>query len=170
VSDVREVTATIRRIALALLAGAALALVFDVVLQTVLGFVRVGGSSAIWSSIAATTVRRTVWLFAALLLWLIAPSVASALDSDGGMPELRGTRAQATRAVGVGIIAIPLLWVVAVSAVRCVTITLAGNWTSEGRIFVEPQFYADIIAGYGPWVLSGLALVAVARHLQLASR
>jgi len=170
VSDVREATTTIRRIALALLAGAALALAFDVLLQTVLGFVRVESTAPLASWIVATTLRRSVWLFSALLLWLTAPTLASALESDGGMPELRATPAQAARAVGVGIIAIPLLWVAAAAAVRCIDVTLAGTWTTEGRIFLEPQFYADIVAGYGPWVLSGLALTAVSRHLQLAGR
>jgi hypothetical protein len=158
---------TLRRFAAAAVAGSLLALGCELLLRVALGAVRVDsfGSSTGW--IVGTVLSRLVWPAAAGLLWLAAPVLASRLEIDGVGPTIDATTAAATRAVGLAMIAGPIIWLLATSVVRALAITITGSWATGGRIFVSPQFYADIVVTYAPWILGGMALVTAAGHLHL---
>jgi hypothetical protein len=160
-------TDTLRRIAVAALIGSAAALVCDVLLRVALGLVSVGGAGSSTSWILSAVLSRISWPVAAALLWLAAPVVASGIEGGGLVPALHATPAAALRLVGVSMMAIPMAWVLAASAVRGLVITMNQAWATDGRIFWAPQFYADTVLAYGPWVLAGMALAASAPHVHM---
>jgi hypothetical protein len=87
------------------------------------------------------------------------------LEGNGAGPALRLTSAAATRTVGTAMAVIPVMWVVSSALVRALAITWADAWTTDGRIFLAPQFYSDIFVACGPWMLAGVVLVTASGHL-----
>jgi len=86
------------------------------------------------------------------------------------VPAVDVPAAVAARVVGVAMIAGPIGWLLAMSAVRALAITINNSWATGGRIFVAPEFYSDIVVTYAPWILAGMALVTAAGHLHLGRR
>ena len=161
---------TLRRFAAAAGAGSVLALGCELLLRGALGAVSVGsfGSSTDW--VLPTVLSRLVWPIAAGLLWLAAPVVAARLRGSDVVPAVDVPAAVAARVVGVAMIAGPIGWLLAMSAVRALAITINNSWATGGRIFVAPEFYSDIVVTYAPWILAGMALVTAAGHLHLGRR
>ena len=107
------------------------------------------------------------WPIAAGLLWLAAPSLTARLRANDLVPPVDASAAAATRVVGVAMVAGPVVWLLATSLVRALAITINDSWATDGRIFVAPQFYSDIVVTHAPWMLAGMALVTAAGHLHL---
>jgi hypothetical protein len=156
---------TIRRIALAAFLGAALLMVCDAALQLSLAAVQVEAYSGTSWWVTARVLERSVWLVAAALLWPAARPLARRLQDDRAIqaaPPM--TSRMALRVVGTLMIALPILWLGATLMVFAVKTTLAGSWTNEGRIFLEPYYYSGVIGTNAPWLLAGAAVLAIGGH------
>jgi hypothetical protein len=121
-------------------------------LHVVLGGLRGVGLAAPWA-------ERLVWVALAVLLWVVAP----ALPSSSRLPRLPVS--EATRFVGVAMSVAPLLWRLAVLLVLSLRISLQGNWRSDGPVLLEAQFLSDLVRWITPWLLAGVTLLVLARHL-----
>lgn len=163
----RSTSDTLRRFAAAALVGSVLAIGCELLLRGALGAVSVEsfGGSTDW--VLPTVLSRLVWPISAALLWLAAPSLTARLRGNDLVPAVAASAAAATRVVGVAMVAGPLVWLLATTAVRVLAVTIDDSWATGGRIFVAPQFYSDIVVTYAPWALAGLALVTAAGHLHL---
>jgi len=155
----------IRDHAAAFLIATLAALVVDAVLQLALDGVAVSayGRGAPWW-ITAHLVERGRWVaFAALGGWL-APFVVS---RDGVAKDAKAPhdRAEAWRQTGVAVIAIPLLWVLATWVVSAIRFTLLGSWSTDGLVFLSPGYYRGLSMDYAPWLMAGVTVLGVRRHL-----
>lgn len=160
---------TIRRLAIAALAGASVALVCDALLEWVLTAVDIAGTSRRWPG--PRPFARSVWIVASALVWLIAPFLAARLEPDETVvTDSAMARPTAIRLVGLAAIVTPLLWVIATWLAAAARITLGGDWAVDGRVWLEPAYYSALVVDNGPWVLAGAALLAWARHEGLSRR
>lgn len=106
--------------------------------------------------VAAHLVERGRWVVFALLVVAWAARMA---------PVDSGSAAAAWRAVGAGVIVVPLLWIAATWLVQAVLYTVAGRWDIDGRMFLELELYRRALIGYAPWLLGGIATLLVSRHV-----
>jgi len=149
-------------------------LVADAALQLALSGVSVSryGSGAPWW-ITAHIVERGRWVAFAALLWWMAPRVlrpaAAGAETEGAtpssLPRDHEDRTEAWRHVGLSAIAVPLLWVLATWIVSAVRFTLLGSWSTDGLVFLSPDYYRGMLVDYAPWLMAGVAVLGVRRHL-----
>ncbi|MEZ5288149.1 MAG: hypothetical protein R2712_25800 [Vicinamibacterales bacterium] len=154
---------TWRRYATAFVWATMVALVVDAALQLALDAVRVtgfGGGAPWW--ITANIVARGRWVVLAGLLWVCAPWLA---DEAHGGPGHAVTRVEAWRRVGVCVALVPMLWVAATWVVTALRFTLLASWATDGRVFLAADYYRGILIDYVPWLLAGIVILAVRRHL-----
>ncbi len=157
--------ASMRDHAAAFLTAALAALVVDAVLQLALDAVAVSaysGGAPWW--ITAHLPERGRWVVLAAFLWWLAPALASAEDGAG---EARPPRdaAEAWWRTGVAVIAVPLLWVLATWIVSALRFTLLGSWSTDGLVFLSSGYYRGLLVDYTPWLMAGIAVLGVRRHL-----
>ena len=142
------------------------ALVVDAVLQLALAAVRVSGSGGVPWWITANLAERGRWVVLAALLWWLAPRLmASPADEGAGATGGETSRREAWKLVGVAAVVLPLLWVLATWVVTAMRITLLASWATDGRVFLAPEYYRGLSSGYAPWLLAGLLVLGVRRHL-----
>lgn len=155
---------TVRNVTWAFVVGAVMALLVDAALQNAIAAVQSPGvdSLAPWWVIGRV-VERSVWVAAALLIWLASPMLSRSV-SDVLPPGHPPGRAAAFRFVGRVMIAAPLVWVAATWLVLAVKMTLVGSWGTEGRVFISSYYYSAVLLGYAPWAGGGMALLALSRH------
>jgi len=151
---------------MAALVGAAVALVADVLLQAALSLVRVGPGAADW--LTPVLVARGRWVVVGALLWAIAPRLAAAGVDRTAEALAPMTWPGALRTAGVAMILLPVVWLAAIVAVRALAITLGGDWSMDGRVFVSSYFYSNLVIDYAPWAMAGVTLYAIARHAPTA--
>jgi hypothetical protein len=145
----------------ATLVGTVVALVVDVALQAALGLVRSGIQPMV---IMGTLVERLRWVAAAGLFCLVAPRWDRQIRNTGDAADLFSP-AIAWRVAGMAMIVIPPIWAAATWLVMTLRMILAGTWSTNSRIFLEPYFYSDLILSYAPWLLAGMTLLAARRHV-----
>ena len=155
----------VRDHAAAFLTATLAALVADAVLQLALDAVAVsafGGGAPWW--ITAHLPERGRWVALAALLWWLAPSVAS---RDDGADEARAphSAAESWRQTGVAVIAVPLLWVLATWMVSALRFTLLGSWSTDGLVFLSFSYYRSLFVDYAPWLMAGVTVLGIRRHL-----
>ena len=156
---------SIRHLALALGVGALAALLVDAALQNLLAAVRSLGASTMtpwW--VIGRVMERSPWIVAALFVWLWAPSLARAASIAWPADHVVGRRA-ALDVVGRAMIAVPLLWLLATWLAWATRMTLAGSWSSEGRVFIAGYYYYNVLLAYTPWAAGGITLLALRRHV-----
>ena len=44
--------------------------------------------------------------------------------------------------------------------------TLLGSWTSDGRVFVSPDYYRGLLLDLTPWLMASATLWVVRPHLE----
>jgi hypothetical protein len=133
-----------RRLSAALAIGVGLALAIDLLLRVALDAVRIQPSTVPWEAAIAS---KAVWLVAIALGGVCSPWLLS-------VAQLPMPWRDASHMASVVLMATPLLWTAAT------LIILAANvpWT-------QPSFYAELMTSVAPWVLAGVGLRAVARHI-----
>lgn len=155
---------SLRRLSVAAVIGASLALVADVLLQSALSLVRVDGGGYEW--LTATLLERGRWVVVAALIWIAAPAIEGAvLDASRAGSHGAGiSRRTAFRVAGIAMIVVPVAWAVATLSLRALSITLSGDWPYEGRVLLTSYFYSSLLVSYAPWALAGAAVLGLARH------
>lgn len=154
-----------RRLAVAFVAATVVALVVDAALQLALDAVRVSDAGGAPWWITANLVSRGRWVALAGIVWWLAPRLAPP-DVWGRPDEADPAHAEATwGVVGVAVLAVPLLWVLATWLVTSVRFTVLGSWATDGRVFLAPEYYRGIALDYVPWLMAGLAVRAIGRHI-----
>ena len=141
------------------------ALVIDAALQLAIDAVRVsayGGGAPWW--ITAHLVERGRWVVLAALMWWIAKRFGSA--AEGAVPLGAESRRTAWRDVAIAVAAVPLLWIAATWVVTALRFTLLGSWTSDGRVFVSPDYYRGLLLDLTPWLMASATLWVVRPHLE----
>ncbi|MBA3271373.1 MAG: hypothetical protein H0T71_12770 [Acidobacteria bacterium] len=154
----------LRTLAKAVLLGTVLVFGVDVLLHIALETVR-GDAFAAPRWVNAHVAQRSVGVVAALLLWSIAPSLASALPQPTDQVRLLSPAA-ASHFVGVAMMVLPVVWFGATWIVFAARVTVQKEWTLEGRRFLEPYFYSDVVLAHAPWLLAGAAMIGLASHLR----
>lgn len=152
--------------AFAFVVATIVALMADLTMQLALEAVRVSsyGSAPWW--LTANLIERGRWVLFAAVLWWAAPRLAGPEPNADGTPEMEaGSRAEAWRQVGVAVLAVPLLWVLATWMVSAIRFTLLGSWDTEGRVFLAPEYYRGTLIDYTPWLVAGVTLLGVRKHL-----
>jgi hypothetical protein len=154
-----------RAYAAAFLTATLAALVVDAVLQLALDAVAVaayGGGAPWW--VTTHLVERGRWVaLAALLCWL-APSLFPREDMPQDARAPLGA-AGAWRQTGMAVVVVPLLWVLATWIVSALRFTLLGSWATEGLVFLSSGYYRSLFVDYAPWLMAGLTVLAIRRHL-----
>ena len=158
-------TGSIRNLAMVFGVGALAALLIDVALQNALAAAQSPGVPSItpwW--VIGHVMERSMWIAAALLVWLLAPRI------HGVAPQVFATelvvgRSAALDVVGGAMIGVPLVWLGATWLVWIVKITLLGSWGSEGRVFMMGYYYYNVLLAYAPWAGGGVTLLALRRHV-----
>jgi hypothetical protein len=146
---------------LAALVGTVIALLVDVGLQAALGSVRSGIQPM---AIMGTVVERLRWIVAAGLLCLLAPRWDRQVRNTVNETNMFSPSV-AWSLAGMMMIVVPPIWTAATWLVMIIRMAMAGTWSTNSRIFLEPYFYSDLILSYAPWLLAGVALVTVRRHV-----
>ena len=148
-------------------------LVADAALQLALSGLSVSryGSGAPWW-ITAHVVERGRWVAFSALVWWIAPRVlrsAVGSENEGAtlspLPRDHEERTEAWRHAGLSAIAVPVLWVLATWIVSAARFTLVGSWSTDGLVFLSPGYYRGVLVEYAPWLMAGVAVLGVRRHL-----
>jgi hypothetical protein len=145
----------------AVLVGTVIALVVDVALQAALGSVRTGIRPIVLTNAAVEWLR---WVVAAGFACLVARWWDRRLCHPAGAIDQLPARV-AWSLAGAAMIALPPIWVAATWLVMTIRMTIVGTWSTNSRIFLEPYFYSDLILSYAPWLLAGVTLLAVRRHV-----
>jgi hypothetical protein len=133
-----------RRLGAVLALGVLLALLIDLALQFAMNAARIQAGTVNWEAAVAS---KAVWLVAVAIGAAIAPALLPLAKS-------RMERPDAYRAAAVILIAAPLVWTAATVLVFAVNIP----WT-------QSSFYAQIITSIAPWMLAGILLRMVQRHI-----
>jgi hypothetical protein len=155
---------SIRQLAAAFAVGAIEALVFDASLRNALAAAQSPGVSSLtpwW--VVGQVAERSVWVVAAVVLWLCAPlmtRIATRLSPMGN----HVTSSAALEAVGRLMMAMPLIWLAATLLILALRITFAGNWELDGGMFLAASFYNNLLLEYLPWAAGGIVLIALSRH------
>jgi hypothetical protein len=155
----------VRDHATAFLTATLAALVVDAVLQLALDGVAVsayGGGAPWW--ITAHLVERGRWVAFAALVWWLAPFVVSR-DRVANEAQVPRDTAETWRQTGVAVIAIPLLWVLATWVVSAIRFTLLGSWSTDGLVFLSPGYYRGLLMDYAPWLMAGVTVLGIRRHI-----
>jgi hypothetical protein len=153
----------IRRLAIAVIIGAAAALGGDALLQLVLSLVRVRGGVAWWASVRWA--EPAVWLVIGIMGWLAATPVGRrAADLVPAEESVALPASSALRLVGTVMLWWPVVRLSAEWIVLAAKLTLAGAWSDEGRVLLEPFYYSNLLTTNAPTMLAGLVLLALARH------
>jgi hypothetical protein len=155
---------SIRHFAVAFAIGALAALVFDAILRNALAAAQSPGVSSLtpwW--VVGQVAERSVWVVAALVLWLCAPLMGRVAARIWPLGDHVAPGA-ALDAVGRLMIALPLIWILATLLILAVRITLAGDWELDGEMFVSASFYNNVLLGYLPWAAGGTVLMTLSRH------
>jgi hypothetical protein len=145
-----------RRIGAAAALGVVLALVFDLSLRFALDAIRVVPAGTHWEGIVAS---KSIWLIAVVAASAVVPLVIPLARAGMDRPE-------AFRVAGVLLIGVPLIWTFATLTFFVLRLAVAGEWGGEGRLLLQPAFYADLFTRNGPWLLAGAALRALSRHVR----
>ena len=151
---------TLRVAACAFLLAMVTALGVDAVLATLTGLIAVTGAvdgTPWW--VAAHLVERARWVVAAGLLVAVG---ARLVPLEEPAPP---SNAVVWRAVGIAVIAAPLLWIVATWIVQATLFTVARRWDVDGQIFLAAGYYQGLLTGYAPWLLAGATTIAASRHV-----
>jgi hypothetical protein len=153
----------VRTYTTAFLAATIAALVLDAILQLAMDAVRVSayGGAPWW--ITANLIERGRWVVFATLLWLLAPA-AVAWDNGEAVVE-QVPIGEAWRRVAVAVVAVPVLWIAATWAVSATRFTLLGSWSSDGRVFLAPDYYRGLVLDLAPWAMAAAVLLGVRRHV-----
>jgi hypothetical protein len=138
------------------------ALLADLLLQAALSLVRVGPGGADW--LTPVLIARGRWVVVGALLWAIAPRLEAVSVDHPAEARAPVTWPRALRTAGVAMILLPVVWLAAIVVVRALTITLGGDWSIDGRVFVSSYFYSNLFIDYAPWTMAGATLFAIARH------
>ncbi|MCC7126129.1 MAG: hypothetical protein IT178_14865 [Acidobacteria bacterium] len=152
---------TAREAATAFFVAMTAALAGNAVLQLALDAMTVGGGSGSPWWLVAGVIERGRWVALAGLLWLVAPRLLPH-SADGAAPL---ARADVWQRVALLVLVLPLLWIAATWLVSALRFTALGSWTTEGRVFVAPEYYHGLLLDYAPWVIGGVVTRAVGRHL-----
>ena len=149
----------------AFLAGTIAALVVDACMQLALDALRVpsSGTGAPWW-ITANLVGRGRWVVFAALLWWLAPRLEE-ITPNRTEAVARATPEEAWRQVAVALVAVPVLWIIATWSVSAVRFTFLGTWTTDGRVFLSPDYYRGLSMDLAPWALAAAAVMAARRHI-----
>lgn len=138
------------------------ALVVDAAMRLAMDAVRVSGFGGPPWWVTANLAERGRWVVFAMLLWWLAPRL---VDEDEARRASDTSTQEAWRQVASAVIAVPLLWIAATWAVSAVRFTLIGSWTSDGRVFLSPEYYRALLVDLTPWALAAAVLMAVRRHV-----
>lgn len=102
---------------------------------------------------------------AAAAAWLVAPPWASWIGAM--VPALARLGPLSTRSasviVGTAAVIGPLLWLASGWTLLVLRMAALRSW-DDGRRFLAPDYYALIVITWGPWLLAGALLLALARH------
>jgi hypothetical protein len=159
-----EARQNVRALAMAFGVGALIALFVDAALRNALAAIKSPGVSSHtpwW--VVGLVIERSVWIAAALFAWLLAP-VASRITSRLWRAGHVVSRSAALDVVGRAMVGLPLLWLLATWFVLAAKVTLDGGWSSEGRVFLSVDYYANILLAYTPWAAGGVTLLTLRRH------
>ena len=154
---------SVRRLGSAAILGTTVALIGDVLLQGALSLVRVDSVGYSW--LEGAVFDRSRWIVAGILFWAIAPWLERTIRE--GAAESHAaivSRKVALRAVGTGLLALPILWTAASLLLRALMITIAGDWSIDGRLFTSSSFYSNLVMSYAPWAMGGAVLSTLAYH------
>jgi len=155
-----------RRLAAAAFVGATVALLVDILLQAALSLVRVGAGGADW--LTPVLIARGRWVVVGALLWVIAPRLGAIGVDHTAEAAAPVTWPRALRIVGAAMILLPVVWLAATVMVRALMITLGGDWSIDGRVFVSSYFYSNLLIDYAPWAMAGVTVFGIARHAPAA--
>jgi hypothetical protein len=133
-----------RRLGAVLALGVVLAMLIELTLQFAMHAVRIQATSVHWETAMA---GKAVWLVAITIGATVAPWLSAAA-------RVPMARREACHAAGTTLIVTPLVWTVATLTVLAADIP----WTSS-------SFYAQLIVNTAPWVLAGVVLRTVRRHI-----
>ena len=152
-----------RRLASAAILGTTVALIGDVLLQGALSLVRVDDVGYRW--LEGAVFERSRWIVAAILVWAAAPSlertIADSAQSLAGPPLAGRGRC------------VPWVWRcwryrscgrMASLLLRALMISIAGEWSIDGRLFTSSYFYSNLVMSYAPWAMGGAVLCTLAYH------
>ena len=156
--------ATIRHLAAAFVVGAIVVLVVDTLLQWSLAAVSPDlGVSGVY----ARARQHAIWIVSGVLGRATAPlwarwleTVAPAASAAPPIPHR-----DAFGIVGTSLLVVPCAWLAATWIVNAIGLTLAGSWTTGGRIFLEPYYYSLLVTTYAPWLMAGATLLTLRRHV-----
>jgi hypothetical protein len=142
--------------------GAVAALFIDAALQNALAAVRSPGAASItpwW--VIGRVLERSVWVAFAAIAWLVAPAhIAASI-----WPAAHAVgRAAAFDAVGRAMIAVPLVWLLALWLVSAVRLTLTGSWAPEGGWLLSNDYVYNVLVACTPWLGGGVTLLTLKRH------
>ena len=157
--------ATIRHLATAFIAGAAIAFAADVILQVLSTAVRItDGAGLAWSARAAATGG---WLVLGALVWITAPLIAGTLEAFPTAPAPRRT---VWAGVGTALLFLPPLIVAAQLIVAHVIVgafqfAVAGAWSPDSELLISGAFWGAVLMFVTPWMAAGAILRAWAAHL-----
>jgi hypothetical protein len=155
---------SIRRLAAAFAIGAVSALIIDAALRNALAAAQSPGASSLtpwW--VVGQIAERSVWVVAALVVWLCAPLMRRVAARIWPMGD-HITRRAALEAVGRVIMVMPLIWLAATVLILGLRITLAGSWELDGGMFLSMTFYNNVLLSYVPWAAGGIVLLTLSRH------
>ncbi len=145
----------------AFLLATVVALAVDGVLAALASLVSLGGQggAAPWW-VAAHVVERGRWVVVAVLVAAAGRRVAMRGDL------VPADTAAIWRAVGVAVMAAPIVWIAATWIVQATLFTVADRWDVDGQMFLASAYYQRLLADYTPWLLGGAATMAVSHHLR----
>jgi hypothetical protein len=146
-----------RRLGAALALGVVFALAIDLLLQVVLGATRIEPSTL---HVMAAITTKCLWLVAALLSAVVAPSLFSIARARLEWPEV-------FRIAGGTLIAAPVVWTMAMLMVFVLRLTFTHAWETDGPMLMQSAFYSQLVTTNGPWLLAGAVLRGLSSHLEL---
>lgn len=153
---------TIRRLAAAIALASA---VRAVVASALYGALALASPSLAIDGFGERLFAASAPIVAALGAWVIAP--AWARWTAGLSSQLADHRPLSTRSafvlVGAAAIVLPLVWVVTGWGLLALRMVALQSW-DEGRRFLAPDYYSFLVVTWGPWLLAGAVLLALARH------
>ncbi len=153
--------ATIRHAATAFTTGAVIALAIDAFLHFLTGAIRLsGGMTPPWY---ARIAENSVWIALGLVLWLAAPLLGEWVDHV--VPNAHLSKRTAWDLVGIGLLTLPLGHVLGQWIVLAMQLTVAGEWGSEGGIFLSGAYYGAVLLAITPWMAAGSVVRAWAHHM-----
>jgi hypothetical protein len=155
------VRSIIRHTAIAFTTGAAIAVVFDALLQLLTSAIRLSGGirPPWWARLS----ERSSWVALGLVLWLAAPLLGEWIDKL--VPRARLPRRTIWEMVGIGMLTLPLGHLLGQWIVLVMQLTVAGTWLSEGRILLSSAYYGQVLLSVMPWMAAGAIVRGWAKHL-----